>query len=590
MGKIKGFYELAKNLPIGERKELYERILKSLSLQEENDEELYRPEESLPGQHEMILNDVQNLGFWERFKFWLRRLFSTKTHDEIFIEMKIDQIKRRVRGINPDVYKMETKTLTSEFAEHLYNLYRTVYPVIPFFNTMWTDKDFFQKMINALLEQTIPEAKTMVYDFVPKKDLEELMIQDDTKRIIRKELKKQINEYLTNIPPDIFTHLESGIMPLYLLKYIALFPFAEVLSMFLPEGVIKRGDIPEENPPDFRNIGATPIMNRLESLYFALYAASKLEKGFTIHKELIEYYVANLENQEQNKDFLIKGIRKFLQSIREGALDFRNGIPLAEIIKVYHANPYFRFLVYLPKINLREFYASALTIAILSQLDEMLPQIRKGVVEKLKKKIFHYPPADFEYYRRSAQSTIKKLGLPTFKYVKSINVLYNYLRRNFRHSLQDFIAILDKIIPVRFRDVQRRLRSTTADLSDLTDRIRDFDYSFSPETEDGKSFYRIRYSVEKDISQQKVYRMLVAQKDREAKQLLDRGIENLLKLENALKELKKHASRPIQERYSAYDPLTPGDVPFEKAVEQEIQSLESIRNLVYQLQAIEEGR
>jgi hypothetical protein len=590
MGKIKGFYELSKSLPLTERKELYEKILRSLNLKDDSEDTIYRPGEGSPDQHELIIRDIQAMGIWERFIFWLKRLFSSKSYDEAFIELKLSRLKSRIRRTGEIMYIHDPPALTGEFAVRLYQLYRTVYPVVPLFRTVWHDKEFFQRMINYLLENTIPGAKTEVYDFIPKQDLEDLMIKDDTKGMIRRELKRQISTYLESIPPDVFAHLESGLMPLYLLKYLVLFPFPEVLSIFLPGGTIDRREIPEETPPDFRNISASAVIDFLESLYFALYAVSKLQKEFVIHKELITYYVENLENTGVDNSYLTKGIKTFLYNIQEGAYSFRSEVPLTEIIKVYREDPYFKFLAYLPRINLKEFYASALVISMFSQLEDMLPQIRKGVVDKLKAELFHYPLSDFEFYRRSAQSTIKKLGLPTFKYVKSLNILYNFLRRNYRHSIQDFVAVVDKIIPVRFRDLQRRMRSSMADLSDLTDRIRDFDYTFSPETEDGKNFYRIRYSVEKDISQQKIYRMLVAQKDREAKQLLNRGRESLTSLETVLSDLKEQASEQIQERYSSFDPVNPESIPFKKAAEKEINSISIIKSLIDQLQAMEEGR
>ena len=60
-------------------------------------------------------------------------------------------------------------------------------------------------------------------------------------------------------------------------------------------------------------------------------------------------------------------------------------------------------------------------------------------------------------------------------------------------------------------------------LEDLEARIVLFDRSLSPDEEDGKQLGRFRFSVATDLLLQKTYRAFVSQKDRDARDLIEKS-------------------------------------------------------------------
>ena len=77
------------------------------------------------------------------------------------------------------------------------------------------------------------------------------------------------------------------------------------------------------------------------------------------------------------------------------------------------------------------------------------------------------------------------------------------------------------------RILQSRLAQNVSGLEDLEARIVLFDRSLSPDEEDGKQMGRFRFSVATDLLLQKTYRAFVVQKDRDARDLIDKAREFL---------------------------------------------------------------
>ena len=72
------------------------------------------------------------------------------------------------------------------------------------------------------------------------------------------------------------------------------------------------------------------------------------------------------------------------------------------------------------------------------------------------------------------------------------------------------------------------------------------DKSLSPEEDEGKMFHKLRMSLASEPSQQRMYRSLVINKNREVKSLIDWGEEALSGLEKIFSELAASESNVIK--------------------------------------------
>ncbi|MCA1754038.1 MAG: DUF5312 domain-containing protein [Spirochaeta sp.] len=473
--------------------------------------------------------------------------------------------------------------------------------MIPAFIGIWKNVDRFQGMVEYLLRQRIPESKTDLQDFMTMKDIQDVFLERESRSEIRRELLSRLDSYIDGIHPDVFKHLEDGIWPLYYMRDLGLFAYADFFALFKVDiGLEPPGD----EAPKFVSASFAAAIESLEQLYFALYNAKRSGTNFELHDELIRYYLYSrtlTQGKEEEPDSYkevedavesidISEVKQFKDSVHElaaAAVKLDQDFPFVDLIKWYHEDPYYRFLVYLPKLNLKEFYHAALKIRVLSKLDKRFHDVRLGVVGRMIRIIFRQDPPDFEHYRSSLHASIQKLGLPTFKYMKSLNILYNYITRRYRGELQEFVRVLNRITPIRLRNSGRDLLLVSTGLEDIAEKIEKFDQSFAPDSDEGKSFFRVRYAVEKDLAQQRAYRAMVLQRDKEARVLIDKGLELLEEVLAALQILQKNQSPSMAEKFRQFAAVGSS---IDSALKKYIEELEMLRKLVTQLVAIEEGR
>jgi hypothetical protein len=190
-----------------------------------------------------------------------------------------------------------------------------------------------------------------------------------------------------------------------------------------------------------------------------------------------------------------------------------------------------------PKLDMREFYQNALTVDVLTQLDERFPRIRAGMVRRMIESIFGREPPDFSHFNANIPEGLSKLGLRGFRHVHSLNILYNYIHQIYRNRHQELVHTVGELLPTRNKNVSNDLAYHSAGIEDLVEKIRTFDYSFSPEGDNGKRYYRLRYAVERDASQHRLFQEFVSQIDREASSLTRQGVDHLQGLERIFREL-----------------------------------------------------
>lgn len=107
------------------------------------------------------------------------------------------------------------------------------------------------------------------------------------------------------------------------------------------------------------------------------------------------------------------------------------------------------------------------------------------------------------------------------------------------------MRVLEKGVLSHNRLMRDNMLQYASTLEDVSDRIRIFDNSLSPDSEEGKVFHKLRFSISKDVSQQKIFRKIVIQKDREAKNLAEAGIDAIAGLKRVLGEINKSTNDSV---------------------------------------------
>jgi len=605
-------HDLANALSTDERKKLYNRIVQSLGLHDERGQKIYHADLPKTRRDEIVAKDMATLGLWDRFRFWLMRLFSHRSNEEVFLRFKLNRLHDRICSRGNALVDFSENLVLPELPARIYQFYQSVYPVMPMIRRLWRRTELLQRMISFLLEQRIPNARSELHDFMPMREMQDLYMQTENKQSIRKEVSARLEHYLQSIQSGLFSELEDGILPLYYLKDVCLFPYSEFFSRF---GVDVGYEVPEKIPA-FKPARVIDVERYLEQLYFALYSARRMPSTLAVHPELLSFYarfgernddtsaeeLTLLEHEESFTDDSehdaevaanvaerVTSIRSALKELRSAADVAHARIPLAEVIKYFRRDPYYRFLVYMPKVNLREYYSSSLSISIFGEIESRLEDVLMGVVGRMITSIFATEPPELDYYRQSAFSWVKKLGMSPVRYVKSLNIVYNYVRFHYHGELQEFVRSMSKIIPSRLRDIQSAMIFHAGALEELADAIHEFDESFGPNGDDGKSVARMRMSLEKDASLQRSFFILMAQKDRDARNLIDKGIEHIQGLGNAFSELLRSRSEDAGNQTALLMETRIAGQTAEQALSRYVERLLLLKKLLNQLIAMEEG-
>jgi hypothetical protein len=597
------FKELVQALPEQERKDLYRRIIKSLSLDYDRTQHIYPAEVQKTQRAELIRRDMDRMSFSMRFRVWIRRLFTGRDRETCFVDARLATLRHIIRAAGLQPGGTPASSIDPAIADRVFELYRAAYPVIPLFGHLWGRRESMRAIIHRLLATKIPDAKHEPADLLPKSDMEDIFIRTQSKEDIRRELLARLDAYLREIPNEVYAQIETGIVPLYYLRDLCLFDFQSFFQQFGH----RPGLAPPTEKPGMRQARAQAALPHLEELYYGIFSALKVPRHFSVHRELLEDFADRNEEggngdgsdgtggggrgttAAQERDAVVDHLSEHLTDLHEAVLRFNARVPLVELIRYYRHDPYYRIMAYSPQVNLREFYNNSMRIEVLSRLDEEFPEIRRGVIDRLIGEIFGGDLPHFHYLPESTPSSLRKLGLPAIKNVAALNVLYQYIRGPYRRKLQEFVRVLGRMMPARQKELASSLARHSSGLLDVEEKAEHLDGGFSPDADSGKLFHRVRYAAESDPAQHRSYRNLVAQTDREIGALIDEGLGHLEGIRSVIQELSGDVPDVLKDRYSLYDPTAPHRDALEWKLAEEGTTLLKLHTLITQKMAMDEG-
>lgn len=605
------FRDLALALSEEERRSLLKRIRTSLDVSRKADDEPFKSVVTESSRGEVIARELREMGFWDRLRFFLRRLFSAHGDEATYVEFRLSGLRRRAKSVCPDLAPIEHHSMSSAIPARTWELYRAAYPVIPLFLDFWKGGRYLEESVEYLLSQRVPQARGELYDLVSLEGLQEVFMKSELKGDVRSFVVDQLDRYLADIPDELFGHLEEGLLPFYYLRQICLFDYNEFFGVF----GFDPGIAPPEDTPPFRDAPTSASLPVVERLYYGLHSAGKLDDGFYFHTEILDRYLEMKEREErssqneedsedggqaderedrselayQRRRVHLQEMRDQFHALHKAARTLARQVPFADLIRYYTRDPWLRITAYLPELKLREFYRSYLMIRVLSQLDEQFPSIRSGVVERMTDELFGGAPPPMTYFRPGVQITPEAAGMPTFTHMRSLTITFNFLRFVYRGRMQEMVRTLSRILPVRQRDSSSDLIAHVSGVEEALADIEDFDESFSPDSQDGKSYYRVRYQVEKDVTMQRSFRNIVGQRDREASSIVDKATEHIAGLGRVFDTIERVLTDQIRERYAAADHRVNSLDGLDQLLEEQGLKIRRFESLIRQVRAMEEG-
>jgi hypothetical protein len=385
-------------------------------------------------------------------------------------------------------------------------------------------------MIRQFLDKRIPNVKTSLVDFISVEEMKDIFFHTESRLDLVGEIDSRLRGYFSSLPETLLAELGEGILPLYYIKNIVFFPFSEFFALFHHD----IGDGEPVEKPVFQPAEIYPTLDYLEKFYCALYPLRRRTIDTLVYPEVLDFF-ARMKNggtfQElglEDRDSIMSFVEKQMRNIHLVSLRVLKSVPLPALIRYYKEDPYYKLMIYLPKPHLKDFYTNSTRLKVFTDFEDFFAKVRFDIVEDMVHTLFGKEDlVEFEFYMNSNLNLTPKAGLPGFTHHRSLVILSNILRVQYRGFIQEIIHILTRVMTNRLRDSSNIILLHAAGIEELASRIKNFDVSFSPDSEDGKTLIRLKYVVDRDPHQQKVYRNLIATKDKEAKELLEKGVGHL---------------------------------------------------------------
>lgn len=576
--------ELARSLSEQERRRLLSKIQSSISLDDTTEESIYHKEMEEDEREVMLRNDMERASLFTRLRIWIKRVLSGKDPKELFLNLRLGQYKSRIHQKLPGMVSFETRSLLPKCAQQFFSLYLTVLPLVKLFRSLWSSSQKYERAIIGLIEKRVIDAKKTILDFLTMDEMEKVYAETSSKNALKNKLIDEIHAYVQGIDDSIFVELEKGIVPVYYLRDLVLFPYKEFFKLF------KVTYDSEDNTPNFKTASAFVALDYFEQMYYAVYLATKIDRNKKPDKDFADFLCEPDEDDETDpcEDLGGREIDEVISEILNEATAFAGKMPFVEFIRYYHDDPYYQLIFYIPKLNLRDFYTSKLELDIIPQLDDYFPQVRKNVIDDKIDELF--PNERLEpllYYRDYSSVDYQRIGLPTFAYTRSINLMYNFIRSYYRKKIQNVIQILSQGLLRQNRLTLNRLLVHSASIEDLQDKIKAFDESLSTEEDDGKLFQRIRHSLATDAGHQRLYRSLLQQKDNEVRTLIEKGKESFLGIKKIFEEFINSTEETVKQRLNIHYYLDNTSKRLKEVLVDRAQHLEKFRSLLYEVAKIE---
>ncbi len=528
--------ELSYSLTEKERIALLDRINKSTDFGEtETEEQAHEKKEK--DRELFIKNELDSISWFVRLIITIRSKFSGRNLGDIIIERKMKKLKKSISRKYHGITGFESRNLTPEFGERVFDLYTKTFAFREVYRKIWLEPGVYESFCLFVIGSMYEHTKSKLEEFISIDELVDIYSESGKKDLIIKEVVSRIKEYTSSIPSSVYAEIEESLSPIYNLKDLILFPYTSFFQKFsFTPNRSGRGR------HFFKNASAMLCLDQLKQLYIAVNTGAMLDEHIPLNKYLIEF-INSFDGKEAVQEYEDDSLQKLIM----GAKQFADRIPLLEIIQYFTKEPYLKISYSFNKKRFKDLYTEILNSQLKGYILKIYPDIQKAYIDREIKRIFKgYRLTEFRNYRMYSSIDHQKMRLPFFTHTKSLNILYNYIKCFYQTYFSDVITLLEKGILSQDRIARDRLLGYSIALQEIEEKIEASDKSLGSDQEDGKLFHKLRLSLISEPSQQRMFRSLVINKNREVKSLIDWGEESLAGLEKIFNEIVTSSSNTIK--------------------------------------------
>jgi hypothetical protein len=516
------FDDLSQALSNDEKKNLLGKIQTSLNLSAKDTDSIISKAEAPEDLKHRLSKEVGELGFLDRLIIRLLAFFRNRSEAEVFGDRKLLDAKTVLRERAPTLVSFSNQEWTPEFAKVLYDLFAEAAALRPVFDHLFQQKLTLESGLLKIIEEEHPRSVHTLEELFPEAEIAQVYQADPRRIAVVAELDKRLADYLKAIPDDVFARVDARLRPLYNLRPLVQYPYGFLLELFGHNA--ERTEVAKY--PYFLGAPWLKTAGLLERLYYGLHMASKIE-SVDVRLDRLFGAVADKIADEANPwtaENVVKRVNMFL----EQAHDVFTSVPWREVLQWSFQDPYYGVKFVVPKFSLDDFYQTILTMNLKEELDRTLPEVRRNLLATERTLLFKnasFDPLDF--YVSGVGATLGPQKVSGFAYPESLGLLWAFLSHHFTKRIQPFHQSLVRLAAPGSKGILQGLTNVVDELNQLKIKIRQFDRTLHPDSEEGKTFHKLKLELNSKALSLKPFIQLVQEKDSVALELTNRGAEGL---------------------------------------------------------------
>ncbi|MBN2618368.1 MAG: hypothetical protein JXR64_08680 [Spirochaetales bacterium] len=541
----KNFEKLATTLTDSEKKSLLSQISDNLNSNPLVGDEKYASfveKENRDYKIKSLKKDIEELGFIQKLILNIKSFVMGKDILEIHNNDLLIGLERRITYTAPNLVAIKKRRFTSILITDFIKINSLVSPFVEYFIKVWESPIALERLISDILVDKNGTIKTSLSDFLRESEMDKLIENGNDLDEIKKILLKSLYDYRKKLPESVFPETEEELMSLISLKNIVLYNYTPIFKLM--------GVSPEDRDLSSKSVSMSLVVKYLEEFYKLLIHFS----GSKIPKNTIESLLRQSTEEsefEELKEIFYNDYNNLTEKLKSLIVDY----PFEDLIRFSRSNPFYKIDFTVQKINVEDFYFTALKKELMSELQVLFEERDKAVVTNILSGLFSgQTDIKLHNYVEHKDFDYKSIGLSYFKYIESAHILYNFIHFYYLREYKDLIFVLSKHIYEKNHLLQSRSLEVSIGIETLLERLLRFDRSLAPENEAGKTMRTLFSSVATNKQNVRMYKAFIKQKDSDVLELLKLGLKLLQDMEKILVQTLKSPSDTVKLQISAIHP------------------------------------
>jgi len=514
------FNDLSQGMTPEEKKELLGRIQASLNFSSKDTDNIVSKAEGPDELRLRLSKEFGKLGFLERLMLKMASFFTSRPEYELLADKKLAWAKGVIRDKIPDLVLFSQQEWSPEFGKLIYDFFYEASLLKPLFDHLFQQKITLEAGLVLLIREEHPAAVRGLDDLFPEREMAALYRQDQKRAPLQAQLDQRLEAYLEAIPPSVFEAVRDRLRCLYYLRPLVQFPYAFLLELFGHN--TDKGE--PSKYPYFSGASWRKSSGLLERFYYGIHLCTKIDP-----KDLNLVQIWSVAAERLSNDKLVWTVELILQrltALTRLSHDIAVRVPWKEVLQWSFQDPYYGVKYILPKFSVRDFYRATLSMSLREEMDERIPELRERLLTEERTVLF--PKGAYEplnYYVPGAGSESQKVQ--GFQYPETLGLLWAFLNHHFAKKIIPFFQSLVLMVAPASKSSLQGLTNVMEELGALRNRITLLDQSLHPDSEEGKEFQKLRYELSSKALGLKPFLQLVQNKDAQAFEVINRGIEGL---------------------------------------------------------------